>query len=256
MSMSRKLTNLPPAQALADLQIIAASASSWKPLLSSRISEICTWANSYSAGRLASAKYILSFLTQLVFDAQSYLELEEARLYSLEFNDPDFYNEMRTPFTPAELYWLEAVFPAWLSEADPKQSLWRGKLLRGEFQADDASTIDNLASAIEKKGGSAVFRLLSDLSMSTDLVVVSPKGKPLCIQLTRQGGNHFLNKSNEWETELKDRWKIDRGLFLSFIPPPIKPFNSHPWQALAQIIIHVCDQIQPGQYIVKDIGRV
>ncbi|MBH8563689.1 hypothetical protein I8748_16070 [Nostoc sp. CENA67] len=145
--------------------------------------------------------------------------------------------------TTTEKYWYSELFPKWLSENDPKFSIWRRKLMTGEFSQNDANFINLISSNIENRGGTVVKRYIADLSMATDIIVSSRQEKPLCIQITSLSEEFYQQKSDDWERTLRF-WKIERGLFLSY-NPSVNDFGNQ----IVNIVLYNSVHLKSGIYL-------
>lgn len=211
-------------------------ASSIDPSLARRLDEINRWVKDVKPGSLTTKRFVILFLQQIIRDAQILLHIkaiasvEEQQLY---------YERM----TATEKYWYSELFCQWLSENDPKFSIWRQKLMAGEFSQEDADLMKSVVNNIERRGGTVVQRYIADLSMATDIIISSRQEKSLCVQLTRVSDEFSQEKSQDWETTLVN-WGIERGLFLSYNPAKPDFVNQ-----IANMALYNSDNIKVGLYL-------
>lgn len=211
-------------------------ASSIDPSLARRLDEINRWVKDVKPGSLTTKRFVILFLQQIIRDAQIWLDIkaiasvEEQQLY---------YEQM----TATEKYWYSELFCQWLSENDPKFSIWRQKLMAGEFSQEDADLMKSVVNNIERRGGTVVQRYIADLSMATDIIISSRQEKSLCVQLTRVSDEFSQEKSQDWETTLLN-WGIERGLFLSYNPAKPDFVNQ-----IANMALYNSDNIKVGLYL-------
>lgn len=160
--------------------------------------------------------------------------------------DLELRQQLLGELTPAEQYWICEVFPAWFREEDPKSETWKAKLIRGEFTQEDASYIRGVCQNI-RRGSSCLVRLVADLSMSTDVVACSRSGQGLCVQLTRQGNEYLERKYETWTSDLRDHWKLERGLLISFLA------RGNWAERVSTSILYWCDTLPSGDYRMEKL---
>jgi len=192
------------------LKSLIGEASSIDPCLARRLDEINRWVKDVKPGSLTAKKLVTAFLLEVIRDSKVWLKLkalpsEEEQQSELE------------QMTPTERYWYSYLFPKWLNETDPKFSIWKQKLMAGEFNQADANIIKSIATDIVRREGTFWHCYVADLSMATDLIVSSRQRKPLCIQVTSVSEEFLQQKYADWENTLQS-WGINRGLFLSYNP--------------------------------------
>jgi hypothetical protein len=179
------------------------------PLLAKRLDEIRRWIKDKKSGQLMSKRYVMDFLKELIRDAHVWLTIQAL--------DPEMIQALLKKMPPAEKYWYMELFPRWINEPDPKMSIWKQKLMAGEFAFDDEELINDLRDRLDNENGSSWTCYILDLSMATDLIASGALEKPLCVQLTTLRPQFSLEKKEKWEAALR-YWKIQRGLFVSFNP--------------------------------------
>lgn len=218
------------------LKSLIGEASSIDPCLARRLDEINRWVKDVKPGSLTAKKFVTAFLLEVITDSTVWLKLkalpsEEEQQSKLE------------QMTPTERYWYSYLFPKWLNETDPKFSIWKQKLMAGEFNQADANIIKSIATDIVRREGTFWHCYVADLSMATDLIVSSGQRKPLCIQVTSVSEEFLQQKYADWENTLK-LWGINRGLFLSY-NPGISNFVTQ----LVNIALYNSDNLRVGSYL-------
>lgn len=218
------------------LKTLISQASSIEPCLAKRLDEINRWLKDVKPGTLTAKKFVTAFLLQIIKHSTVWLTLkalpsEEEQQSALEL------------MTPTERYWYNYLFPEWLNENDPKFYIWKQKLMTGEFNQADAEIIKSMAENIVSRGGTVWQCYVADLSMGTDLIVSSRQKKPLCVQITRVAEEFSQQKYQNWESTL-GRWKIKRGLFLSY-NPGLPDFMNQ----LVNVALYNSDNLPLGNYL-------
>jgi hypothetical protein len=192
-----------------ELKLLINRASSVEPGLANRLDELRRWIKDKKPGLLTSKRFVIDFLLELIADADFLLNLKV--LSSQERQ------EVFDQMTPTERYWYNFLFPRWFNESDPKLSIWKQKMMSGEFTKDDESFLNVIVYQIERTGGTILRRYIVDLSMATDLIVSSSLFIPLCVQLTSVSDELSVEKKHLWEKTLR-YWGIERAFFVSFNP--------------------------------------
>ena len=192
-----------------ELKRLSRLAASLEPGLANRLEEMSRWVKDKKPGLLVRKKTVLLFLLQLIEDARFCLDVKTLT--------PEQRQVVFDRMTSSQRYWHGYLFPKWFNEPDPKLSIWKQKIMAGNFTEDDYPLIKILLYHAQKSGGSAVRRYIIDLSMATDLVVSGYLGVPLCVQLTTVASELAIDKKQAWEVTLR-YWGIERGLFVSFNP--------------------------------------
>lgn len=218
------------------LKSLIKEASSIDSNLARRLDEINRWVKDLKPGSLTAKKFVMHFLLQIIRDSQIWLDIlalasEEERQW--------YYQQM----TATESYWYGYLFPKWLNETDPKFSIWKQKLMAGEFNQADANVLKSIATVIIRREGTFWHCYIADLSMATDIIVSSRHEKPLCIQLTSLSNEFFQKKSDDWENNLQS-WGIDRGLFLSYNPSANSFVNQ-----IVNIALYNSNNLRTGIYL-------
>lgn len=198
-----------PANVKARLEALIVDATPIAPILAQRLDEIRRWIKDKKPGQLASKPYAMDFLYELDRDVHVWLSMQGLNAGTRQ--------SLLSHMLPSEQYWYTELFPRWINEPDPKLSIWKKKLMAGEFDQKDKAIINDLRDLIDQDGGSSWACYILDLSMATDLITSGSLEKPLCIQLTTLQGKFTVEKQELLEITLK-RWKIQRGLFVSFNP--------------------------------------
>jgi hypothetical protein len=192
-----------------ELKRLISEASSIEPGLSARLDELRRWIKDKKLGLLSTKTYVISFLSELIADADFLLGLKRA--------NPQEKQELRDLLSSVELYWYDYLFPKWFNEPDPKLPRWKQKMMAGEFTQNDHKLIESLGDEIESLGGESLWKYVVDLSMASDLVVSRNWETALCIQLTTSADRHLEDKKSQWQSTLA-YWEIKRALFVSFHP--------------------------------------
>lgn len=218
------------------LKSLIGEASSIDPCLARRLDEINRWVKDVKPGSLTAKKLVIVFLLEVIRDSTVWLKLkalpsEEEQQSELE------------QMTPTERYWYSYLFPKWLNETDPKFSIWKQKLMAGEFNQADGNLIQSIASDIVRREGTFWHCYVADLSMATDLIVSSRQRKPLCIQVTSVSEEFLQQKYADWENTLQS-WGINRGLFLSY-NPGLSNFVTQ----LVNVALYNSDNLRVGSYL-------
>ncbi len=191
------------------LKRLIAEATQIEPGLASRLDEMRRWIKDKKPGQLMSKRHVMDFLIELCVDARVWLDLQ-----SLE---PATRQTCVEQMAPAEQYWYTDLFPRWFNEPNPKLSIWKQKLMAGEFGQEDKKLIDSLCNRIDERQGSSWACYILDLSMATDLIASGTLKQALCVQLTTLSNRLSVDKKVRWELTLR-YWKIQRALFASFNP--------------------------------------
>jgi len=218
------------------LKSLIGEASSIDPCLARRLDEINRWVKDVKPGSLTAKKLVAAFLLEVIRDATVWLKLKA--LPSAEEQQSEF-----EQMTPSERYWYSYLFPKWLNETDPKFSIWKQKLMAGEFNQADANIIKSIATDIVRREGTCWYCYVADLSMATDLIVSSRQRKPLCIQVTSVSEEFLQQKYADWENTLQS-WGINRGLFLSY-NPGLSNFVTQ----LVNVALYNSDTLRVGSYL-------
>ena len=218
------------------LKSLIGEASSIDLCLARRLDEINRWVKDVKPGSLTAKKLVAAFLLEVIRDSTVWLKLkalpsEEEQQSELE------------QMTPTERYWYSYLFPKWLNETDPKFSIWKQKLMAGEFNQADANIIKSIATDIVRREGTFWHCYVADLSMATDLIVSSRQRKPLCIQVTSVSEEFLQQKYADWENTLQS-WGINRGLFLSY-NPGLSNFVTQ----LVNVALYNSDNLRVGSYL-------
>ncbi len=218
------------------LKSLIGEASSIDPCLARRLDEINRWVKDVKPGSLTAKKLVAAFLLEVIRDSTVWLKLkalpsEEEQQSELE------------QMTPTERYWYSYLFPKWLNETDTKFSIWKQKLMAGEFNQADANVIKAIATDIVRREGTFWHCYVADLSMATDLIVSSRQRKPLCIQVTSVSEEFLQQKYADWENTLQS-WGINRGLFLSY-NPGLSNFVTQ----LVNVALYNSDNLRVGSYL-------
>ncbi|MBD2774894.1 hypothetical protein [Iningainema tapete] len=218
------------------LKSLIKEASSIDANLARRLGEINRWVKDVKPGSLTAKKFVMHFLQQIIKDAQIWLDIKSL---TSEEERQWYYQQM----TATESYWYSYLFPKWLNETDPKFSIWKQKLMAGEFNQADGNFLKSVATDIIRRECTFWQCYIADLSMATDIIVSSRKEKPLCIQLTSLNNEFFPEKSEDWESNLQN-WGIDRGLFLSY-----NPSTNNFVHQIVNIALYNSDNLRTGIYL-------
>ncbi len=218
------------------LKSLIGEASSIDPCLARRLDEINRWVKDVKPGSLTAKKLVAAFLLEVIRDSTVWLKLKA--LPSEEEQQSEF-----EQMTPTERYWYSYLFPKWLNETDPKFSIWKQKLMAGEFNQADGNLIQSIGSDIVRREGTFWHCYVADLSMATDLIVSSRQRKPLCIQVTSVSEEFLQQKYADWENTLQS-WGINRGLFLSY-NPGLSNFVTQ----LVNVALYNSDNLRAGSYL-------
>lgn len=218
------------------LKSLIKEASSIDSNLARRLGEINRWVKDVKPGSLTAKRFVMHFLQQIITDAQIWLDI---KALTSEEERQWYYQQM----TATESYWYSYLFPKWLNETDPKFSIWKQKLMAGEFNQADGNVLKSVATDIIRREGTFWQCYIADLSMATDIIVSSRQEKSLCIQLTSLNNEFFPEKSNDWENNLQN-WGIDRGLFLSYNPSATNFVHQ-----IVNIALYNSDNLRTGIYL-------
>ncbi len=218
------------------LRSLIKEASVIDPSLAKRLEQINRWVKDVKPGSLTAKKFVLFFLQQIIKDALIWLDIQA--LESQE-EQQEYYKHMN----PTEYYWYKYLFPKWLNQPDPKFSIWKQKLMAGEFNQADTHVLQLIATDIVQREGTFWQCYIADFSMATDIIISSRQNNPLCIQITSLSDEFSQEKSDNWENTLQ-RWGIDRGLFLSY-NPHITDFVNQ----VVNISLYNSDHLKTGVYL-------
>ncbi len=191
------------------LDSLIAEAETVNNALASRLREIKSWVKNTKPGSLMKKKELLFFLLELIKDVEFWLDLSQL--------EPDEYELFINQINPTDRYWYRTLFPRWFSQYDPKFSIWKKKLMAGEFQAKDTQFLKLLSDKIKQRSGNVLLRYICDLSMATDLIVSDRENKPLSVQLTVTNDRLLAKKKTNWKNTVQ-LWKIERAIFLNYNP--------------------------------------
>lgn len=205
------LQRLSPQEVRTRRQELTQQAITTEPDLAQKLIALTKWIENKKDGLLTSKPYVLALLTEIIRDAEIWFAL---RALSDDERQQFYISES---FSITEQYWLEALWPRWISDRDPKFPNWRREVMNGNFRREDARLLESLGRELTGKGGSYLWRHLLDLSMATDLLASGQKELPLCVQLTTISETHLDQKRQSWETTLQS-WRIERGLLISYNP--------------------------------------
>ena len=200
-----------------------------------KLKKILCWVVKEKPGRLTAKKYVLLFLKQLVLDVDAWLKIESLPTSAEK-------NAALERMTPTQRYWYSNLFPQWLRKYDPKFSKWKRSLMKGEDTEADRELIKAIISKISSRQGDAVWRLIADMSMATDIIVSNNQENPLCTQLTQSADKYTEQKEEKWEETLL-YWGIERGLFISY-NPAIEDYVTQ----VVNIAKYNSDNIKPEKY--------
>jgi hypothetical protein len=221
-----------PANVKARLKALIDDATPIAPVWAQRLDEIRRWIKDKKPGLLASKPYVMDFLYELDRDVRVWLAIQAL--------ETSVQRALLEQMPPSEQYWYAELFPRWINESDPKLSIWKKKLMAGEFDQKDEAIINDLRDRIDQYGGSSWACYILDLSMATDLIANGSLEKPLRIQLTTLQRQFLDDKRELWEITLKN-WKIQRGLFVSFNP-------MHDRAILTDRVLQECDRLPDSGY--------
>jgi hypothetical protein len=220
-----------------ELERLTAEVKSISPELASRLDEMRRWIKGKKPGQLMNKRHVMDFLIELYVDAKVWLDLQIV--------EPDARQAYIDEMPPAERYWYTELFPQWFNEPDPKLSIWKQKLMAGEFDQDDKDLIDDLCDRLDAQQGSAWACYILDLSMATDLIASGTLQIPLGIQLTTLSSQYSMEKKVQWELTLS-YWHIQRALFVSFNP-------SRDCTLLAERLLQESDRLPDNCYTEIEI---
>lgn len=218
------------------LRALIKEASVIDPSLAKRLEQINRWVKDVKPGSLTAKKFVLFFLQQVIKDALIWLDIQA--LESQE-EQQEYYQRMN----PTEYYWYRYLFPKWLNQPDPKFSIWKQKLMAGEFNQADTHILQLIATDIVQREGTFWQCYIADFSMATDIIVSSRRKEPLCIQITSLSDEFSQEKSDNWENTLQ-LWGINRGLFVSY-NPHITDFVTQ----VVNISLYNSDHLKTGVYL-------
>lgn len=210
-----------------------------EPRLAKRLTDFKSWISQKKDGLLTSKPQVLDFLQELIGDCNFWIIVQPLSL----IDRTEIYDA--NGVTPAKRHWFDVLFPAWFQEPDPKSSIWKKKMMAGDFQNSDDDTIAKLEHGIISQGGSVIWRYILDLSMATDLLITGSRSEALCVQLTSIRGDSLDDKSQKWKETLQ-YWNIPRGLLLSY------SLTRANYQDLARVALDSSDGIPPDQYVIKE----
>jgi hypothetical protein len=218
------------------LRLLIQEASVIDPVLAKKLEDINRWVKDVKPGSLTAKKFVLFFLQQIIQDALIWLDIQALETAEAQ---QQYYERM----TPAEYYWYRYLFPKWLNQPDPKFSIWKRKLMAGEFYQDDINILRAIANDVVHREGTFWHCYIADFSMATDIIVSNREKQPLCIQITSLSDEFSQEKSDNWENTLQ-KWGIDRGLFLSY-NPHITDFVNQ----VVNISLYNSDHLKTGIYL-------
>lgn len=204
--------------------------------LAKRLEEINRWVKDIKPGSLTSKKYVLAFLLQVIRDSTVLLKLQ-----ALSSHEEQQFEYER--MTPTESYWYRILFPKWINATDPKFSIWKQKLMAGEYSQKDADVLRLVTETIIRRKGYVCQRYIIDLSMATDLIISYRQQKILCVQITSVSEELYQEKYEDWITTLQN-WSIDRGLFLSY-----NPSDTSFIEQLANLSLYNSDNLPVNRYL-------
>lgn len=210
-------------------------ASMLEPALATRLEQVWRWIKDIKPGSLTQKKFLMSFLLELIRDAEFWLQLKVVTEEEKEF----FFKQL----TPTVRYWYEYLFPKWFNEQDLKFYIWKQKLRSGEFNQEDAALIRSIAHEIKSREGSVIQRYVADFSMATDVIVSSHTGKPLCVQVTSIADEFSNQKYEHWKNTLQE-WEIERGIFVSY-----NPAREEFVIQLVNLILHNSNHLPEAKYL-------
>ncbi|BAY48868.1 hypothetical protein SAMD00079811_64970 [Scytonema sp. HK-05] len=219
-------------------------ASRVEPNLASRLRAIQQPIIKMKAGDLASRKYLIKGLEEILADAEFWLCYRQA--------SPEDQQILAGLLQPIYRYWYLYMFRNWFHKHDKKFEKWKEYFIRGMCQQNDANVIRQISSNIIKgreegkdskyQGADVLNKMVADKAMATDLMIVASKANPLCVQLTQSSDKHTHNKLQCWQETLV-YWEIKRGLFASYNPRVASYINS-----LVANILSGTDGIKTGEY--------
>lgn len=201
---------LDPAILKDELARLANEASSIDKGLASRLEDFKRWVGKKKDGLLRCKPLVVDFLSEVILDANIYLKLQA-------LSDEQQRQAVLSQMTLVERYWYNELLSTWLNELDPKLSVWKQKLMSGEFSQDDENLLNALHEKLESRGAGVLRRYILDLSMATDMLVVGKSGKLLYVQVTTVADVYSEDKRNQWKLTL-GYWGIKSGLFVSYKP--------------------------------------
>ncbi|MEA5417939.1 hypothetical protein VB712_01805 [Spirulina sp. CCNP1310] len=205
------LKRLSPQEARTRLEELTQRATTTEPNLAQKLAALSKWIEPKKDGLLVSKPYVLDLLTEVIGDSEIWFGLRSLS----DSERQQFYASEN--FSVTEQYWLEVLFPRWISDPDPKFPNWRREVMNGNFRREDARLLKSLGRELTRKGGSYLWRHLLDLSMATDLLASGQRESSLCVQLTTISEPHLDQKRQAWEMTLQF-WCIERGLLISYNP--------------------------------------
>lgn len=223
-----------PAQEIANaLSELITQAKEAEPDLAKWLEALALWVYSWEPDPRYSKKYVLAVFTEISIFAERWLLLKKLT--------PRKQNQFLENLNPAECYFMEFVFPAWLWERNPKLSIWKEKLMYGQIEPSALPFNQRLHRQIQNQGGYCIAPLLVDWWMNTSLIAGFDKDRCLCVQLTTATGDDLEDKLIEWEKIL---WHcgIKRGLLVSYDPSTKDEID------LAGTILSASRTLEVGQY--------
>jgi len=232
-----KEKRMSPKELMEKLLELTQQVSSVAPKEGQRLEQIARWAKRKTQGELKAKRYVIDFLLQIVMDVENWYDI---RFPVTDNSDGGGTVEDRVLYnSPALRYWY-SLFSQWLVKYDPKFNIWKKELMSEKYRQEDKELIDAIINKIESSDGDAVWRLIADMSMATDIIVSSLESKPLCTQLTTVAKSQ--EKEEKWAETLR-HWKIDRGLFISYNPAIADYVNQ-----IVETIRDRSDRLQEGEY--------
>ncbi|MGA7952078.1 MAG: hypothetical protein WCA07_01025 [Gloeobacterales cyanobacterium] len=223
-----------PAQEIAKaLFELITRAKEEEPILAKRLEALTSFIHACDPGQLHSRKYVLAVFTEICIFAERWLLLKQL--------SPEKKKQFLENLNPAESYFSEILFPAWLRERNPKLTIWKEKLMEGKLEQATAQFYRKLHGQIQNQGGYSVSPLLIDWWMNTNLIAGFERDKCLCVELTTAGGDDLQARLIEWEKIL---WHcgIKRGLLLSYNSSEEDEIK------LADTILSASKTLEIGQY--------
>lgn len=219
-------------------------ASRVEPNLASRLRAIQQPIIKMKAGDLASRKYLIKGLEEILADTAFWLYYRQA--------SPEEQQIIEGLLQPLHKHWYLYMFRNWFQKYDKKFEKWKEHFIRGNCQQNDANVIRQISSNIIKareegkdskyQGADVLNKMVADKAMATDLMIVASKANPLCVQLTQSSDKNNHNKLQCWKDTLV-YWEIKRGLFASYNPRTANYIN-----LLVDHILSGSDGIKIGNY--------
>ncbi len=215
-----------------------------EPDLANRLRAIQQPLIKMKAGELASRKYLIKGLEEILADAVFWLCYRQA--------SPEDQHILEGLLQPLEKYWYLYMLPNWFRKYDKKFEKWKEYFIRDNCQQNDVNVIREISRKIIKVRGEGkdskyqcadiLHKMIADKAMATDLMVVGSKANPLCVQLTQSSDKNTHNKLQCWKDTLV-YWEIKRGLFSSY-----NPRTANYIDLLVNHILDGSDGIKPGEY--------